>query len=170
MAQIAPLARVRAAAPPRTGPARLPGPAVPGRMSSHAAFLGQAGQVLLQRASRACPMMQRFVPAAVSAPARAPAQPGLREDPRQKHFWTTNDMPELDGKVFIVTGASSGMGYYCAKSLAERGAHVIIAARNLDRCDTAARMIKVALCLVVSWPAKAVPVASLERSVESLHA
>jgi NADPH:quinone reductase-like Zn-dependent oxidoreductase len=65
------------------------------------------------------------------------------EDPRSKHFWTTKDMPDQDGKVVIVTGASSGMGFYCAKALAERGAHVIIAARTSDRCQKAANMIKV---------------------------
>ncbi|BDA51111.1 Retinol dehydrogenase 12 [Coccomyxa sp. Obi] len=54
-------------------------------------------------------------------------------DPRSKHFWTTKDMPPQDGKVVIVTGASSGMGWYCAQALAEHGAHVIIAARSLDR-------------------------------------
>ena len=66
-------------------------------------------------------------------------------DPRSKHFWTTRDMPPQDGKVVIVTGASSGMGWYCAQALAEHGAHVIIAARSLDRCQTAANLIKVCL-------------------------
>lgn len=64
-------------------------------------------------------------------------------DPRSKHFWTTRDMPPQDGKVVIVTGASSGMGWYCAQALAEHGAYVIIAARSLDRCQTAANLIKV---------------------------
>ncbi len=52
-------------------------------------------------------------------------------------------MPPQDGKVVIVTGASSGMGWYCAQALAEHGAHVIIAARSLDRCQTAAKLIEV---------------------------
>lgn len=38
------------------------------------------------------------------------------EDPRKKHFWTTKDMPDQSGKTVIVTGASSGMGWYCAKA------------------------------------------------------
>ena len=37
-----------------------------------------------------------------------------RKDPRQVHFWTEKDMPPQDGKVFIISGASSGMGYACA--------------------------------------------------------
>jgi len=38
------------------------------------------------------------------------------EDPRKKHFWTTKDMPDQSGKTVIVTGAASGMGWYCAKA------------------------------------------------------
>lgn len=69
-------------------------------------------------------------------------------DPRSKHFWTTRDMPPQDGKVVIVTGASSGMGWYCAQALAEHGAHVIIAARSLERCQSAASLIKVLHCIL----------------------
>lgn len=46
-------------------------------------------------------------------------------------------------QVFLVTGSSSGMGWYCAKTLAENGAHVIMAARSLERTQRAAEMIKV---------------------------
>ncbi len=46
-------------------------------------------------------------------------------------------------QVFLVTGSSSGMGWYCAKTLAENGGHVIMAARSLERTQKAAQMIKV---------------------------
>ncbi|CAL5228139.1 g11218 [Coccomyxa viridis] len=65
-----------------------------------------------------------------------------RADPRAKHFWTKDEVPPLDGKVFLVTGSSSGMGWYCAKTLAENGGHVIMAARSLERTQKAAQMIK----------------------------
>ena len=69
-------------------------------------------------------------------------------DPRSKHFWESKDMPSQDGKVFIVTGSSSGMGFYCAEALAQRGAHVIIAARSLDRCQAAAQKIRVCKLII----------------------
>jgi NAD(P)-dependent dehydrogenase (short-subunit alcohol dehydrogenase family) len=42
----------------------------------------------------------------------------------------TND---LAGKNFIITGANTGIGKVTAKSLAERGAHVILACRSLAK-------------------------------------
>ncbi len=41
----------------------------------------------------------------------------------------------LDGKVAIVTGASSGLGRHFALTLARAGAKVAVAARRLDRLD-----------------------------------
>ena len=52
--------------------------------------------------------------------------------------WTVmNDMPEQTGRVTIVTGANSGIGYETAKALAEKGAVVIMACRSLEKATTA---------------------------------
>ncbi|MEM9552038.1 MAG: SDR family oxidoreductase [Pseudomonadota bacterium] len=41
----------------------------------------------------------------------------------------------LNGKIALVTGASSGIGQGCAVALAEAGAHVVCAARGADRLN-----------------------------------
>ena len=40
---------------------------------------------------------------------------------------------DLSGKVAIVTGANTGIGYETAKTLAEMGAHTFIACRSQER-------------------------------------
>ena len=44
----------------------------------------------------------------------------------------------------IITGASSGGGLYAAKSLANRGWHVIMACRNLPKTEQVAREVGIA--------------------------
>ena len=44
----------------------------------------------------------------------------------------------LDGKVAVITGASSGIGRHMAGTLHAAGAHVVLAARRLDRLEEAA--------------------------------
>lgn len=50
-------------------------------------------------------------------------------------------MPELDGKVAIVTGANSGLGEQTASMLATQGATVVMACRNQDKAHAAANRI-----------------------------
>jgi len=45
-------------------------------------------------------------------------------------FNPQNDIPDLTGKVAIVTGSNTGIGYHTALHLAKKGAHVIAAARS----------------------------------------
>lgn len=47
--------------------------------------------------------------------------------------WTNNDMPNLKGKVAIVTGGNSGLGFETAKALATNGTEVIIACRSIEK-------------------------------------
>jgi NAD(P)-dependent dehydrogenase (short-subunit alcohol dehydrogenase family) len=47
--------------------------------------------------------------------------------------WSAKQMPRLDGKRAIVTGANSGIGYYTALELARAGAEVVLAVRDAGR-------------------------------------
>ena len=56
--------------------------------------------------------------------------------------WTATDMPSQSGKTVIVTGGNGGLGLETAREMARKGAHVIIAARNLDKAASAEADIK----------------------------
>ncbi|TMQ91281.1 SDR family NAD(P)-dependent oxidoreductase [Actinomadura soli] len=58
--------------------------------------------------------------------------------------WTAGDIPDLDGRRAIVTGANSGIGYHTALRLARRGASVVLACRSAERGRAAADRIKAA--------------------------
>jgi 2-keto-3-deoxy-L-fuconate dehydrogenase len=52
------------------------------------------------------------------------------------------DLFKLDGKVAIVTGASSGLGVAFAKAMAEAGADVAIGARRVDKLQDTVQLIE----------------------------
>lgn len=59
-----------------------------------------------------------------------------------KSKWTEKNIPNQSGKIAIVTGSSSGIGYEAARILAKKNATVIIAVRNLEKGEYARSKIK----------------------------
>jgi serine 3-dehydrogenase len=51
-------------------------------------------------------------------------------------------MNRLIGKRVLVTGASAGIGEACVRRFAEQGAHVLLAARRLDRIEKLAEELR----------------------------
>jgi NAD(P)-dependent dehydrogenase (short-subunit alcohol dehydrogenase family) len=57
------------------------------------------------------------------------------------HSWTEQDVPTQAGRVAVVTGANTGLGFETARVLAARGAEVVLAVRDTDKGADAARRI-----------------------------
>ncbi len=51
--------------------------------------------------------------------------------------WSAADVPDQSGRVAVITGANTGIGYHAAAVLAHCGAHVVLAVRNLEKGNSA---------------------------------
>jgi NAD(P)-dependent dehydrogenase (short-subunit alcohol dehydrogenase family) len=79
--------------------------------------------------------------------------------------WTATDIPDQKGRVAVITGANTGLGYETALALADHGAHVVLAVRNLEKGKDAAARI------TAQSPGAEVAVQELDlTSLESIHA
>jgi NAD(P)-dependent dehydrogenase (short-subunit alcohol dehydrogenase family) len=72
--------------------------------------------------------------------------------------WTQQDIPDQKGRVVIVTGGNSGIGYEAALALAGKNARVILAIRSVDKGEQAAQTIR------QLYPAAEVKVMALDLS------
>src|SRR5512134_1200345 len=72
--------------------------------------------------------------------------------------WTSEDIPDQRGKVAVVTGGNSGIGYEAARALAAKGARVILAVRSVEKGQAAVAAIQRA------HPGAAAEVMSLDLS------
>lgn len=55
--------------------------------------------------------------------------------------WSATDIPDLTGKRFLITGATSGIGLAAASELARRNAQVVITARSVEKAREAIKKI-----------------------------
>src|ERR1700730_9671507 len=58
--------------------------------------------------------------------------------------WTSDDVPGQQGRLAVVTGANTGLGFETARVLAARGASVVLAVRDTDKGKAAAARIAAA--------------------------
>ena len=55
--------------------------------------------------------------------------------------WTSDDVPGQQGRLAVVTGANTGLGFETAQVLAARGASVVLAVRDIEKGKRAAARI-----------------------------
>jgi len=55
---------------------------------------------------------------------------------------TVKELMNLEGRVSIVTGGATGIGYQMATGLAEAGSNMVICSRRLEACEQAAQKLE----------------------------
>src|SRR4030095_13145102 len=55
---------------------------------------------------------------------------------------TVKELLNLEGRVSVVTGGATGIGFHMALGLAEAGSNIVIASRKLEACEQAAHEIE----------------------------
>src|SRR5712691_7512144 len=79
--------------------------------------------------------------------------------------WTSDDVPGQQGRLAVVTGANTGLGFETARVLAARGASVVLAVRDTEKGKAATARI------AGTAPGATVTVQPLDlASLESIHA
>jgi len=56
--------------------------------------------------------------------------------------WTAQQLPDLTGKLYIITGGNSGIGLEAAKHLGKAGGDIVLACRSLDKAEDAANELR----------------------------
>ena len=80
-----------------------------------------------------------------------------------------SDMPDLSGRVALVTGASRGIGYFLAKELAAAGAHVVAVARTVGGLEELDDEIRAAGGQATLVPLDLTDMAGIDRLGGAIH-
>ncbi|SDR32216.1 oxidoreductase [Pseudovibrio sp. Tun.PSC04-5.I4] len=56
--------------------------------------------------------------------------------------WTADKLPSLEGKLYVITGGNSGIGFEAARMLSEAGGDVVIACRNTEKGTAAQKALQ----------------------------
>jgi NAD(P)-dependent dehydrogenase (short-subunit alcohol dehydrogenase family) len=81
--------------------------------------------------------------------------------------WTKSNIPDLTGKVIIVTGGNSGLGYESVKAFAEKGAEVILTSRSIEKGEIAKKTIGPVKGKIVVMPLDLMDFSSIKSFAES---
>jgi NAD(P)-dependent dehydrogenase (short-subunit alcohol dehydrogenase family) len=55
--------------------------------------------------------------------------------------WTLNDIPDQMGRVVVITGGNSGLGYETVRAFVQKGANVVLACRSINKGEIAKETI-----------------------------
>lgn len=58
-----------------------------------------------------------------------------------RNLWLDENIPDQNGRIIIITGASGGIGFHAAQLLAAKNATIILAVRNLEKGGSAVKFI-----------------------------
>ena len=93
--------------------------------------------------SRLRPQLARRYSGSLDYSPRVEQQPAVPETPPTAIYHEfAAAMPDQTGKLAVVTGGNAGLGYWAARTLATKGARVIIACRSVEKGDAARRRIE----------------------------
>ncbi len=56
--------------------------------------------------------------------------------------WKADMLPDLTGKLYVITGGNSGIGFEAAKHLGNAGADIVLACRSVAKAEEAAKELR----------------------------
>ena len=84
--------------------------------------------------------------------------------------WTVDDIPSLEGRVALVTGANSGLGLESVRALAAHQATVILACRSRSRAEaTKSRLIDEGMSRLDLLDLDLADLNSVEQAADAVH-